>query len=380
MKTLSLSTTSFFLLFFIFLTLFCPPSTGESQSICRGSVCYRNEPVIRFPFRIPTQQLAPCGYAGFEVSCNVTNQTLFRLPNSGYFSIQGIDYGEQEIWINDPDNCLPRRILSLNLSGSSFTAVYYQEFSFFRCSSSNYIKYGLNPVACLSSPNYTVFATSSYKVVEDLTGSCELMAVVPVPVQWPFFEQVLSSDLSDDLRLTWATPRCGRCESRGGKCGLKVNSSTEVECRNVPQHGIPRAARYAITFGVGVPGLMLIMGLICCVCGRVKSFTIRPDHQVAELASSTITSQANAVSGLDGATIESYPKVVLGESRRLPKPDDATCAICLSEYQPKETIKTIPECNHGFHAECIDQWLELNGSCPICRNSLERPMGTMDAV
>lgn len=238
-----ISTTSFLILF---LTLLIPSpsaSASASESSCNTAVCYRNEPVISFPFRIPTQQPAPCGYKGFDVSCNITNQTLLDLPRSGWFSIQAIDYGEQELWINDPDNCLPRRILSLNLTGSPFDAVYSQEFSFFNCSSSNYFKYGLNPIACLSSPNYTVFATSSYKVVEDLSLSCELVAAILVPVQWPFFEQVLSSDLSDDLRLTWATPRCGRCESRGGRCGLKANSTTEVECSNGRKHGKRRKKR-----------------------------------------------------------------------------------------------------------------------------------------
>ncbi|KAJ6294888.1 hypothetical protein OIU76_022885 [Salix suchowensis] len=78
------------------------------------------------------------------------------------------------------------------------------------------------------------------------------------------------------------------------------------------------------------------------------------------------------VAGLDGATIESYPKIVLGESRRLPKPDDNTCSICLCEYKPKETLKTIPECKHCFHSDCIEEWLRLRATCPLCRNSPER--------
>jgi hypothetical protein len=78
------------------------------------------------------------------------------------------------------------------------------------------------------------------------------------------------------------------------------------------------------------------------------------------------------IAGLDGPTIESYPRIVLGESRRLPKPDDNTCSICLCEYKPKETLKTIPECKHCFHSDCIDEWLLLNATCPICRYSPER--------
>ena len=134
--------------------------------------------------------------------------------------------------------------------------------------------------------------------------------------------------------------------------------------------GLPRTARYAITVGVGIPAIMCLIGLACFLCGRVKAIGggRRP---IAELTSMVVP-QPTPVTGLDEPTIESYPKIVLGESRRLPKPDDNTCSICLSEYRPKETLKSIPECQHCFHAECIDEWLHLNASCPICRNSPEK--------
>ncbi|XVE58388.1 hypothetical protein DITRI_Ditri04bG0165900 [Diplodiscus trichospermus] len=234
---------------------------------------------------------------------------------------------------------------SLNLSGSPFKAVYYQDFTFFNCSLDD-SKYGLNPIACLSGGNYTIFATSSTRVVSSLLFSCRKVATVAVPVEWPFYEQILSSDLSDNLLLTWNKPKCRKCESRGGKCGLKANSTHEIICSSVPTRG-----------------------LLCCLCGKVKSYAVR-HHPIPELNPS-VTPQPTAVGGIDEPTIESYPKIVLGESRRLPKPDDNTCPICLSEYWPKESLKTIPQCQHCFHADCIDEWLRLNATCPICRNSPE---------
>ncbi|XVF12971.1 hypothetical protein REPUB_Repub08aG0166500 [Reevesia pubescens] len=74
---------------------------------------------------------------------------------------------------------------------------------------------------------------------------------------------------------------------------------------------------------------------------------------------------ASTVNGLDGARIEAYPITVLDESCRLPRPNDNTCSICLSEYKAKETIRTIPDCDHYFHANCIDEWLKLNAACPL---------------
>ncbi|XP_017985124.1 PREDICTED: putative RING-H2 finger protein ATL69 [Theobroma cacao] len=75
------------------------------------------------------------------------------------------------------------------------------------------------------------------------------------------------------------------------------------------------------------------------------------------------------VLGLDGPMIESCPKIVLGESRRLPRPNNGPCSICLSEYQPKDTVRCIPDCRHCFHVDCIDEWLRMSATCPLCRNS-----------
>ena len=54
------------------------------------------------------------------------------------------------------------------------------------------------------------------------------------------------------------------------------------------------------------------------------------------------------------------------------------CTICLLDY--KEETKTETECNHIFHQECLDTWLQTNYTCPLCRtelkpkNSLHRPI------
>lgn len=46
---------------------------------------------------------------------------------------------------------------------------------------------------------------------------------------------------------------------------------------------------------------------------------------------------------------------------------EPTCAVCLSEFEDGEELRTMPECMHSFHAPCIDMWLYSHRSCPICR-------------
>lgn len=40
-----------------------------------------------------------------------------------------------------------------------------------------------------------------------------------------------------------------------------------------------------------------------------------------------------------------------------------SCSICLH----KNTNPFQLNCKHSFHKECIEKWLNINNSCPICR-------------
>ncbi|CAN6710883.1 unnamed protein product [Malus baccata var. baccata] len=83
----------------------------------------------------------------------------------------------------------------------------------------------------------------------------------------------------------------------------------------------------------------------------------------------------NAVVGLHPSVINSYPKFPF--SKEASTPDSSTCSICLCDYKDAEMLRMMPECRHYFHLLCLDAWLRLKGSCPVCRNSpLPTPLST----
>ncbi|KAK7303864.1 hypothetical protein RJT34_14781 [Clitoria ternatea] len=49
----------------------------------------------------------------------------------------------------------------------------------------------------------------------------------------------------------------------------------------------------------------------------------------------------------------------------------SNCAICLAEFSDGNTLRSLPNCNHNFHVDCIDKWLLAHSSCPTCRNLLK---------
>ncbi|KMZ60195.1 hypothetical protein ZOSMA_5G00580 [Zostera marina] len=74
------------------------------------------------------------------------------------------------------------------------------------------------------------------------------------------------------------------------------------------------------------------------------------------------------VLGLRNEVIECCcPKFPYSSSTQFDEQDGACCSICLGEYEEREMLRLLPECGHRFHLVCVDQWLNINGSCPVCR-------------
>ena len=44
------------------------------------------------------------------------------------------------------------------------------------------------------------------------------------------------------------------------------------------------------------------------------------------------------------------------------------CSICLEKITEE---KKLLKCNHEFHKECINLWLNEKKECPVCRASVE---------
>ncbi|KAF8096485.1 hypothetical protein N665_0307s0016 [Sinapis alba] len=80
------------------------------------------------------------------------------------------------------------------------------------------------------------------------------------------------------------------------------------------------------------------------------------------------------VLGLDDDVIKSFPKLPYEEARvSYSLQRDATttscCSICLADYKKTDMIRVLPDCNHLFHDKCVDPWLMIHATCPVCRTS-----------
>ena len=58
--------------------------------------------------------------------------------------------------------------------------------------------------------------------------------------------------------------------------------------------------------------------------------------------------------------------------------DARKCSICQYEFNTKESLKKMPNCSHPFHAECLDRWLQIKATCPVCRQVLNEEQQQSD--
>ncbi len=53
------------------------------------------------------------------------------------------------------------------------------------------------------------------------------------------------------------------------------------------------------------------------------------------------------------------------------------CVICYNENNSKFTTT---KCNHNFHTACLERWLSIKPTCPICRFEFENKDGLVDKL
>ena len=50
------------------------------------------------------------------------------------------------------------------------------------------------------------------------------------------------------------------------------------------------------------------------------------------------------------------------------QPEDV-CSICLEEFEYNQELKKL-KCNHIFHKECLESWINDKKICPLCRTGI----------
>lgn len=133
---------------------------------------------------------------------------------------------------------------------------------------------------------------------------------------------------------------------------------------------------YGIGISIGILLLITTITLTSYFCTRTQIPSAPPPRRTTSVF---LEPEHTAIDvGLDEATILGYPKMLYSEAK-LKKFDSTStcCSICLGDYKGSDMLRVLPDCKHVFHLKCIDPWLRMHPTCPLCRTSpIPTPLST----
>ncbi|RDX95978.1 RING-H2 finger protein ATL70, partial [Mucuna pruriens] len=135
---------------------------------------------------------------------------------------------------------------------------------------------------------------------------------------------------------------------------------------------------YGVAFVIGFIFLLVTMGFACVrlrmsrgpnmlniLAGIPPSHDARREEESGE--------QGLGLHDID-TSFEDYPKFLYSQIDKKGSTSTNSCSICLGDYKESDILRLLPHCDHLFHLACVDPWLRLHSTCPICRKSSLHPL------
>lgn len=132
------------------------------------------------------------------------------------------------------------------------------------------------------------------------------------------------------------------------------------------------AGSFQITGTVTVFALPVVLGtlalLTVAACARAWARVLRRRNHpfTIGISSPVVGHEPDRLSPSE--TEAMFPRFVFEKvhAAALGAVGEPSCAVCLSGYEEGDLLRRL-RCGHSYHANCLDEWLDTNASCPRCR-------------
>lgn len=178
------------------ITILIISFTSTIQNAKAFPKCSDHGPQTRFPFYQNTLHGGPETNPGFELRCaEETGSTVIRFPShDGDLAVKSVSYDARKLDLTDPERCVHRVFLDLDLSLTPFRYYYrLKSYTYLNCSAE---LTSHDEIPCLSGHGRHVYTVEPHT---EVPVSCEAIKTVGIPFGYsPYLD-----DDSFGLGLTW---------------------------------------------------------------------------------------------------------------------------------------------------------------------------------
>ncbi|KAK4563991.1 hypothetical protein RGQ29_006190 [Quercus rubra] len=126
-------------------------------------------------------------------------------------------------------------------------------------------------------------------------------------------------------------------------------------------------AQYVVGFSLCIGTILFFFLMIATFFHLQRTSAYQPQQPAGTVPVHSIN---NFHPGIDEATLRQCPKLLYAEAKlHQGNSTISCCSICLADYNDTDVLRMLPDCSHIFHLKCVDSWLRLHATCPVCRNS-----------
>ncbi|KAL6641426.1 hypothetical protein ACP70R_019607 [Stipagrostis hirtigluma subsp. patula] len=113
--------------------------------------------------------------------------------------------------------------------------------------------------------------------------------------------------------------------------------------------------------------IVLCFILLCtyCRCARQRAVAGARRRVMRELVPGASLFLRPAAAALP--PVVPYATAIAGTGAAKKGLPEVDCPVCLEPFADDDGVRVVPACGHLYHAPCIDRWLDVRNSCPVCR-------------
>lgn len=131
----------------------------------------------------------------------------------------------------------------------------------------------------------------------------------------------------------------------------------------------------ALNFGLFVSNI--VVAIVFATSNQQLDTAIKTSYYSKIILCSTVswlvhelTIVAMAFTRMDSRSIVSgYKKINLDEFSTVKTIDNWECSICSTGDDSVEIVK-LKTCDHIYHSDCLNRWINTNNICPLCRKTI----------